>query len=563
MLRIPKTRQIRIPFHFVAIVLLAGTAYILHKSALSGYWRYDDGLHLAFAARYSPWQYFFIPEITSLQSGGKFFTPWNAFFYDINLWLFRLNAEGFYAHQLTVLWLSSVVTFIFLRLWVGPGWALFGAVLFLSNASTAVIAQELMTGHYAAGLLFSIIALCAYVLSIRKRHWPSALIGSFFYLLALLCKEIYFPLIGILPFLPEGELRSRLRFSIPYGMIALGYIPWRFIVLNAGVGGYDPEFLTNLSLNEIGQMIKAFFHLPQILLGGGTVTYAILLIISIAYFFKNLNKLPILIVGLFLLLAPLVPMWRSIGNITRLDFLFWWSLSIYFAILLSTWEKPRPLRYLLAIFILVLSLQTWYTEMYSSDGSKPVRDCHDAASRFVLNSTSQQVLYDSLNVWYPASIVVGPLVEVEKKIYPSSPRRAFITPEIGLLDSFLLKKATIWEYNDQCRCIENITSRVPSLIIEYRKKQFEKPLFLHMKYEQNTISWEVGPYNDGIYELIITNNSYSSGITLPGIKGATVSDAAPKLEFYLRYKSPDGWITRSPIFHYVPASDPVLTWSRQ
>jgi len=566
MLKIDTAQPIHIPISFATIVFLAATTYILHKSALSGYWRYDDGAHLAFAVSYSPWQYFFIPEITSLQSANHFFTPWNAFFYDINLWLFGLNAKGFYAHQLIVLWLSSVATLFFLRLWVSAGWALFGAILFLSNAATVHIAQELMTSHYAAGLLFAIIALYGYVRSICEQNWRLALIGSFFYLLALLCKEIYFPLIGILLFLPEGEMRSRLRFSLPYGLVALVYIPWRFVVLNGSLGGYNPEFITTPSFSEIWQIIKTFFHLPQILLGGGVGAYAILLAVSIAYFYKNRNELPVFIAGLFIVLAPLAPIWMNLGNIERFHFFCWWSLSVYFAILLSTWEKPQPIRYLLAILILVLSLQTSYREMYSSDASKAVRDCHDAASKFILNSNSKQVLYDSLNVWYPLSNTVRYLVEAEKKLYPSSPLRAFVTSDPDSLNSLILKKATIWGYSDQCRCMENITSRVPSLILAFRKKQVEKPLFLHVKYMQNTVFWEVGPYDDGFYEIveIVTNNSDSSSATvLPSIKGAVAFNVSKKKDFYLRYRSPQGWITRSPMFHYEPVSDPVLTWSRQ
>jgi hypothetical protein len=566
MLKIFTARPIRIPFTFAAIVFLAAITYILHKSSLSGYWRYDDGVHLAFAVSYSPWQYFFIPEITSLQSANHFFTPWNAFFYDINLWLFGLNPKGFYAHQLIVLWLSSVATFFFLRLWVRAGWALFGAILFLSNAAAVHIAQELMTGHYAAGLLFAIIALYGYIQSIREQSWRPALIGSFFYLLSLLCKEIYFPLIGILLFLPEGEMRSRLRFSLPYGLVAMLYISWRCIVLNGPLGGYNPRFISNLSLTEIWQIIKAFFHLPPTLLGGGAVAYAILLAVSIVYFFRKPNKLPIFIAGIFLLLAPLAPIWMNLGSIERFHFFCWWSLSIYCAILLSQWETPKPITYLLAILILALSLRTSYREMYTSYGSQAVRDCHDAASKFILNSDSQQVFYDSLNVWYSSSNVVGYLVQAEKKLYPSSPRRAFITSDLDSLNSFLLSKATIWGYNDQCRCIENITSRVPSLILDFRKKQVDNPLFLHVKYEHNMVFWEVGPYNDGFYEIVeivIDNPDYSTATLLPGNKGGVTFDISKKIDFYLRYRSPHGWNSRSPMFHYEPVSDPVLTWSRQ
>lgn len=68
----------------VVAVFLAVLCLGLHHNALSGGWRYDDGTHLYFAALYSPWQYFFVPEIMREQSWANF-TPWNAFFYEIGL----------------------------------------------------------------------------------------------------------------------------------------------------------------------------------------------------------------------------------------------------------------------------------------------------------------------------------------------------------------------------------------------------------------------------------------------------------------------------------------------
>lgn len=55
-------------------------------------WRFDNGFHLNFAIDYTPWQYFFIPEILRLQSGANL-TSWNALFYDLNLSLSELGSS--------------------------------------------------------------------------------------------------------------------------------------------------------------------------------------------------------------------------------------------------------------------------------------------------------------------------------------------------------------------------------------------------------------------------------------------------------------------------------------
>ena len=252
-------------FSLAAIALLAAATYILHKSALSDSWRLDDGFHMGFVTQYSPWQYFFVPEITRLQSAHV--TPWNVFFYDISLWLFGFNQKWYYAHQLIMLWLTSIATFFFLRLWIVPSGALFGAMLFLAGAPTVHIAHELMTGHYTAGLLFTITALHSYVLAIRQQSWRRAWIGALFYLLATTCKEIYVPLVGILLFLPTStHLKVRFRFSLPFGLVALFYIFWRYQVVGGFVGGYRPD---NTGYDPI-QIVKILSHIPIYLFGDNT-----------------------------------------------------------------------------------------------------------------------------------------------------------------------------------------------------------------------------------------------------------------------------------------------------
>jgi hypothetical protein len=72
------------------------------SQALNGYWRFDDGAHLMFATEYSPSQYFFNPVVTRAFSGANI-TPWNVFFYDLNLSIFGFHPAGFYFHLLFLL----------------------------------------------------------------------------------------------------------------------------------------------------------------------------------------------------------------------------------------------------------------------------------------------------------------------------------------------------------------------------------------------------------------------------------------------------------------------------
>ena len=95
-----------------AALLLLLVCFGLHRSALSGGWQFDDGANLLMAAKYAPWQYFFVPEVM-LESTPAHITPWNVFFYEMGLPFFGLNPVGHYVHLLLVLWGGGVCHFLF------------------------------------------------------------------------------------------------------------------------------------------------------------------------------------------------------------------------------------------------------------------------------------------------------------------------------------------------------------------------------------------------------------------------------------------------------------------
>ena len=184
-------------YFIVAIILFLMTWYF-HGSAFNGFWRFHDGMHILFALTHSPWQYFFDPVTIAEQS--THLTPWNVLFYDINISLFGLTPKWHYTHLILLIWGGCFMTFILLRIQLGIFFSLFGAVFFLLGLSTTESVQQLMNGHYLTGLIFTQISIYLYILSLNKNNNKAlAILGAFFYLLATTCKEVYVPLIIILP----------------------------------------------------------------------------------------------------------------------------------------------------------------------------------------------------------------------------------------------------------------------------------------------------------------------------------------------------------------------------
>ena len=218
-----------------AALLLLLVCFGLHRSALSGGWQFDDGAHLLMAAKYAPWQYFFVPEVM-LESTYAHITPWNVFFYEMGLPFFGLNPVGHYVHLLLVLWGGAYATFFLLGEWLPKPYALFGAVLFLAMPPVAGVAQMLMVGHYVYGLLFTVLALLAFNRAVLTGQTRYALLTAGLYALACLCKELYVPLPAVLLFLPVKTWQLRLRSLLGVAVVAVAYVGFRWWVLGGGGG---------------------------------------------------------------------------------------------------------------------------------------------------------------------------------------------------------------------------------------------------------------------------------------------------------------------------------------
>jgi hypothetical protein len=176
-------------------------SFALHSSALQGYWRWDDGLHLFNVSMYSPWSVFFDPQVTRVASGNQV-APWNLFMYQVNHALFGLDPFPYYLHHLLSLAGAAGGLYLLLRHWLGRWQALLPAALLLLGAPSAHMAQQLMVGHYLDGLLFACLGLWAYVHAVQRAQWRWALLAAAFYLLSALCKEIYVPWVALTLLLP-------------------------------------------------------------------------------------------------------------------------------------------------------------------------------------------------------------------------------------------------------------------------------------------------------------------------------------------------------------------------
>lgn len=227
-----------------ALTALTAIACGLHWNAFKLWWLYDDPYILRVSLSTRLLSLFTDPAVYQ-QLSLVSFTPLLPASFRLDHLLFGLEPAGFILHQLLLLALTACLLYLLLRCW-NQMIALWAAALFLASGPAAAASHLLMMRHYLEG---GILALISLLLLSRRRSTPfSVWAAAGAYLAACLCKEVYAPLVIAVPFLAAGQLRTRLRWSLPFFLMAAGYAWWRLHMLRgAGLGSYAPNWINLLA----------------------------------------------------------------------------------------------------------------------------------------------------------------------------------------------------------------------------------------------------------------------------------------------------------------------------
>ncbi|MDV6344229.1 hypothetical protein [Nitrosomonas sp. Is37] len=541
-------------------VLLAVICLGLHHSALSGGWRFDDGAHLYFAALYSPWQYFFVPEIMREQSWAHI-TPWNAFFYEIGLPFFGLNPAGHYVHLLLVLWLTSVATFFLLRLWLTSLLALMGAVLFLAMPATGAIGQMLMTGHYAYGLLFSVLTFYFFARGVRENKINFSLLSAGFYALACWSKELYVPIIGILILWPESNWKARFSHLWPTLFVAFLYTIFRLLVLH-GIGGYgNPPLTGTLSVSDIlaGLFSNLFGREWN---GGVIVVYLCLLILLAIVRQKQRFNLLFLLGSIVVVFIPIIAMLqRGFADAIspRLLLLAGWSLAVLMAWLTSS-SRLHTMTLMMVAAVFVFSQQKITVQVAKT--AKVMEE----QSRFLLEEKEGSVLLPLnfgglhyLESIRKANILMG----------RDNPP-IFLQDEEELIDLGEKAGSEVYQFNDQCQCIQLMgQERYRDHVDRFRSRlaagtdQFLS-IFLEIQDQgvRKLLRWKFSGAEGDLNLYIREYDALSLPPSGELIFGLDITGPAKEdLQVYVHLASPEGWIARSPLLTINPVITNQVSWN--
>lgn len=537
------------------ILLLALTGIGFHALP-SGYWRTDDTAILFHALNSSEFSAFYDPADWQKLSPANL-TPWVTLSFKVDLWLAGLSPKFFYLHQIGSLALVLIAAYTLCRQWIPPIWAFLAVSMFLIGVPTASVTESLMTRHYLEGMLFALLAMLAFVHTLRKQCMLWALVGALLYALAVTAKEVYVPLVLIVLVMPlSGEVWTRrLYLALPFIAVAVLYVFWRQYMLGVLVGGYT-ETNSIFTFQTILRMVDEFGRIPASVLGPWWQLPTMLFGIAVLFtLIKRSAVIPLAIALVVGVLGPLIPLTISPGfhGSDRYLFLVWcvfcivFMISMHNVIMAIPTGKIRQLVVGIGLYLAVLlplvshakdmqiTRQAYYQEF-------------DIQGRFIFEANHEQAFTPSqtlLNYWYYATN----LCNIKNCMGQSCP--------IALIRGLPIEEyiSKLYAYSPEKSVMEDISDNIQEELVKAATVDTTRPLSALITMKDKWIHWQLGPYDAAQYYAV----SPVLG-RFPIAKTGVVRFGEAALPLYIQYESPEGWTTSSPLLEV--RSGHSVSWER-
>ncbi len=284
--------------------------WLLYHQVLQAWWSMDDPAILYYADAIGIWSSFYDPD-----RNYNFFAPLQIFSLGLDLIIAEFNPGAFYWHHLFSISLSLCLLYYLLNHFLSPTYSSMTLALFVVATPTSEVVHWLMVRHYAEGLALSLCALLFYVRALKSNNFQLVILGSLFYFASTLAKELYVPLVIVLPFLPINRMRQRVIFLIPYIGFAFLYLVMRFYMLgeqflegyrDAGGTPITPSWQDFSAFPQALMQAMGWMHWWQILVLIGVVG------LIASFLFRSISVVRMsVLVWLVALVLPIVPvLWR-------------------------------------------------------------------------------------------------------------------------------------------------------------------------------------------------------------------------------------------------------------
>ncbi len=494
------------------------------------WWSGDDPQILKHAVTHSVGNFFFSPAAWQELTASNW-TPLLNVSFLLDWVLGGFSPRVFYIHQAISLALLMVAVWGMGRRYFGTVPLVVGILWVAGSLPFVEASDRLMVRHYAEGAFWSVASLWMYSKFVEcggARSSTGWLALSFlFYVLACFSKEVFVPLPVV--FLILSGNRFSWKPLIPFGIWIGVYALWRSWMLGS-FGGYGHKVL----LNDLGALLAKITELS------GWRTYGIWLV-------------PV---------GGVVWSWVE-GNIRRRFFILLVSAGV-FAPLLAVAHQPSIRHMWVPVLvggflsgclvhrverihrILAVGIAAWSIGVLMTcnvwgwkESQKDFFERAEVEGRFVLeekecsgwirNPVEAPWFYEGLG-WFRMELFhldPGP--------------RPFWDP-IALRDS---PKEDVWEYDPRKRRMRRVGSAGSEWKGYESKVRWKAPFHVFVRYTEPVIQWRFGPYMEGGYAFLF-EGPYRVCYPVASQGRAPVRFTTAK-RFRVRYESPEGWVTYSPV----------------
>jgi hypothetical protein len=436
--------------------------------------------------------------------------------------------------------------------------ALTGAVALLFGKPTIHIAAGLMHGHYATGLAFTLLSILGWTRYLKggRGYWLA--VSALSYLLATTCKEVYVPLVGLLPFLPAGTLRQRIRALLPFMLVAVVYTGWRYLLLGQLVGGYGQGSF------DTPEALRQLLRIPQLLLGskaaGLVVAVSFVGLLCAAIVKRRLNW-PLTIVIFGIVVLPLLPLtaFPGINGPDRYLFVPWVALSACLATILPRQAHPTPSATISVLIIAALIA-------LHSQGRREIKAdlaYWDALYRFAVSADkARQALFVGSDDGYKRLVLTGARNAADILAPGSEAGVLQIVDDSGKdLLHVRFSGAQLFEFSNG-QVIPMPEKTLLEKFPQYSHPSENVPLEIEMRLHSGVLHWKFGPHTSGSYYI-----KDHSSIRIPNTsveltrEGKVLWPEGTLFKLSFCYNDPKAGITAcSPVLTFDLKTDEVATW---
>ncbi|MGE0330657.1 MAG: ArnT family glycosyltransferase [Ramlibacter sp.] len=545
------------PALWVLLLVMLPASLVLYGSTVNGWWCCDDSQLLKSAIKYSPWQYFAVPDVWR-EIVNSTLSPLDVLAYDIDLALFGTRAWAFYAHNLLSIALTAWTVYLVTRQWTDrAGPAVAAGLLFLTGSPVAISSEQLMGRHYIEGMAAYLLALWLFVRAAREQRPGLAAWAGLAYAVSATAKEIFLPL-GLVPFLlPVGPLRVRAWLGWPFLLVMALYIPWRTYMLGHALGGYQPagSWLSLQTLQIVGQQLRG---VPGwMLTPWGVATGAAALGLG-AWLIPSRRRLAVLLAAglvLGLLLLPLLALARHPGlNVHRYFLTLWTAFAIVVPLGLARlgthekwgWRAVAP-----GIF-LVLAADAWGVTSRTVDSWRVLaREQATQGKALVAPGADHTVIYLTP---VAAGWSASGLIDLRAAMGVTGTPPLMVADEIELAGLPLAGKRVL-KYSRELDQMVDVTPQVPALLAQWRTRLAAAPLSVAFEYDHthHTITWQVGAAGASRLTYLGSYLGQIGRVELPMKSAMRIPPSHVDTCFRLRLDWPDGRMAYTPALSFGPA----------